>query len=51
MQTTAVRSEEMREIRLKPIAVAPAMTFKFRNELGIDIRVSVEGTTVSIQPA
>ena len=51
MQTTAVRSEEMREIKLKPIALAPGTTFKFRNELGIDIRVAVEGTTVSIQPA
>lgn len=51
METIAVRSEEMREVKLRPIPVVPAMTFKFRNELGVDIRVVVEGTTVSIQPA
>jgi hypothetical protein len=51
METTSVRSEEMREIKLRPIPLAPAATFKFRNALGVDILVAVEGTTVTIQLA
>ena len=49
MVITGIRSQELREIKLKPMPLAPAASFKFRNELEFDIEVVVEGGAVSIR--
>ena len=51
MHKEQVRSKEVRAIKLKPMAFAPAAMFKFRNELDIDLEIVVEGTAVTIKKA
>lgn len=46
-----IRSKEVRTLKLKPMALAPAATFKFRNELEIDLEILVEGSNVTIKQA
>jgi len=47
--TEKIRSKEVRSLKLRPMALAPAATFKFRNELNQDLELSVEGNTVIIR--
>ena len=51
MTTEKIRAKEVRMVKLKPMVFAPAATFKFKNELDVDVEIVVEGTAVSIRKA
>ena len=50
LQVIVIKARETKPMKLSPAAVIPKMDFPISNQTGIDIKVTVDGKNIRIEP-